>query len=200
MSIVQPPRLATFLMERLAGCEPVLLGDLQEEYRAGQSRWWYWREALYVIAWSLVGAIRRHPVKFLRAIVAMMLAHWLAILALSARPLDPFVEMMPGWIYMRYQVHRLVWIALSFPMCAIATWSVARVHPEVRVSATLVVVMWSALNVMGDAELRRLWGNMPDPSFVPYFLRHVLGILVWLAAIVVGGMFVPVRLRGSSQT
>ena len=32
MSTAQPPKLATFLMERLAGCEPVLLGDLQEEY------------------------------------------------------------------------------------------------------------------------------------------------------------------------
>ena len=102
---------------------------------------------------------------------------------------------------MRYQVYTLVWIAFSFPVVAIATWSIARLHPEVRVPATLVVVVWSILTVMmGDAELRRLWGNMPDPSFVPYLVRHVLGILVWLAAMVVGGMFVPVRIRGSAET
>ena len=187
-------------MERLAGCEPVLLGDLQEEYQAGQSRWWYWREALSVVAWSLVGAIRSHPVKFLRAIAALIIAHGVAGLALSALPLDTLLYVMPGRIYMRYQVHTLAWIALSFPICAIATWSIARLHPEVRVPATLVVVLWSVLTVMtGDAELRRLWGNLPDSSFVPYFLRHVLGILVWLAAMVVGGMFVPVRVRGSAE-
>jgi hypothetical protein len=187
-------------MERLTGCEPVLLGDLQEEYRAGRSRWWYWREALSVVAWSLLCAIRGHPVKFLRAIAALMIAHWVAGLALSALPLESLLYVMPGWLYMRYQVYTLAGILLSFPTCAIATWSIARLHPEVRVPATLVVVVWSALNVMGDAELRRLWGNIPDPSFVPYFLRRVLGILVWLAAMVVGGMFVPVRVRGSAET
>jgi hypothetical protein len=187
-------------MERLAGCESVLLGDLQEEFRAGQSRWWYWREALSVIAWSLLGAIRRHPVKFLRAIAALVIAHGVAGLALSALPLESLIYLMPGRIFMRYQVYTLAWIALSFPMYAIGTWMVARLHPEVRVPATLVVVAWSALGVMGDAELRRLWGSMPQPGFAPYFVRHVLGILVWLVAMVVGGIFVPVRLRGSSET
>ena len=199
MNVTQPPKLATFLMERLAGCEPVLLGDLQEEYRAGRSRWWYWREALSVVAWSLVGAIRNHPVKFLRAIGALLIAHWVAGIALSAVPFESLIYVMPGRIFMRYQVYTLAWIAFSFPMYAIATWSIARLHSEVRVPATLAVVVWSALSVMGDAELRRLWGNMPDPSFVPYFLRHVLGILVWLAAMVIGGMFVPVRVRGSEE-
>ena len=116
VSTAQPPKLATFLMERLAGCEPVLLGDLQEEYRAGQSRWWYWRETLSVVAWSLVGAIRSHPVKFLRAIAALIIAHRVAGFALSALPLESLLYVMPGWIYMRYQVYTLAWIALSFPL------------------------------------------------------------------------------------
>ena len=201
MSAAQPPKLATFLMERLAGCGPILLGDLQEEYRAGRSRWWYWREALHVVAWSLVVGIRSHPIKFLRAIAALVIANWVAAFALSVLPLASLVEyVMPGWIYMRYQVQTLAWISLSFPICVIATWSMARLHPEVRVPATLVVVVWSVLNVMGDAELRRLWGNMPEPRFVPYLLRHVLVILVWPAAMVVGGMFVPVQFRGSAKT
>src|SRR5687767_16031722 len=66
MTAAQPPKLATFLIERLAGGEPALLSDLQEEYRSGRSRSWYWREALSAIGWSLIGVIRRHPVKFLR--------------------------------------------------------------------------------------------------------------------------------------
>jgi hypothetical protein len=189
-------------MERLGGCGPILMGDLQEEYRAGRSRWWYWREALSVIAWSLLGAIRSHPVKFLRAIAALLIANGVAGYALwSVRleSLNYLMQVMPGWVYMRYQVHTLASISLSFPICAVAIWSMARLHPEVRVPATLVVLALSVPNVMGDAELHRLWANMPEPRFVPYLLRHVLGILVWLAAIVVGGMFVPVRFRRSTE-
>jgi hypothetical protein len=199
----RPPKLATFLLERLAGGEPILLGDLEEEYRSGRSRWWYWREALHVVVWSLVGAIRRHPIQFLRAIAGLVIANGVAGFALSASA--PFLSSlvmrrMPGWIYGPYQVYTLAWIALTLPITTVAAWSMARLHPNVRVPATLVVVMWSVLNITGDAELHRLWQNMPEPRFVPYLLRHVLGILMWLAAMVVGGMFLPVRVRKSAQT
>ena len=120
------------------------------------------REALSVVAWSLVGAIGSHPVKFLRAIAALIIAHWVVGFAPSALPLESLLHVMPGWIYMRYQVYTLAGISLSFPMYATATWGIARLHPEVRVPATLVVVVWAALSVLGDAELRRLWGNMPE--------------------------------------
>ena len=200
MSAAQPPKLATFLIERLAGGQPVLLGDLEEEYRSGRSRWWYWREALSVIAWSLIGVTRRHPVKFLRAIAALLIANGVAAYIVSAVFLKSLDYLPPGWIYMRYQIHTVVWMSLSFPICATATWSMARLHPDVRVPATLVVVALAIPNVMSDVELQRLWANMPEPRFVPYFVRHVLGILVWLAALVAGGMFVPVRLRGSLKT
>jgi len=75
----------------------------------------------------------------------------------------------------------------------------ARLHPEVRVPATLVVLALSLPNVTGDAELQRLWANIAEPTFIPYLLRHVLGIVVGPAAIAVGGMFVPVQLRGSRR-
>ena len=86
LSAAQPPKLATFLMERLAGCGPILLGDLQEEYRAGRSRWWYWREALHVVAWSLVVGIRSHPIKFLRAIAALVIANNVAVACFMGAP------------------------------------------------------------------------------------------------------------------
>jgi hypothetical protein len=201
VSAAQPPRFATFLMERIAGCGPILVGDLQEEYRAGRSQWWYWREALHVVAWSLVVGIRSHPIRFVRAIVALVIANNVAGVVAGAINLEFLEYLPPGWPYERYQLHLLAFIALSFPLCASATWSMARFHPEVRVPATLVVVVLLILNVIvGDAELRRLWGNMPEPRFVPYLLRHVLGILVWMAANLVGGMLVPVQFRASKKT
>ena len=199
MSATDPPKLATFLMERLAGCGPNLLGDLQEEYFAGRSRWWDWREALHVVAWSLVVGVRNQPIRFLRAIAAFVIANNLAGLAVGALALE-LVRDTPGWFYSRYQVYTLVWIALSFPIVATATWSMAKLHAEVRVPATFVVVGLMLLNiVLKDIELQRLWENMPEPRFVPYFLRHVLGILVWIAAVLVGGTLVPVQSRGTAS-
>jgi hypothetical protein len=199
LSATDPPKLATFLMERLAGCGPILLGDLQEEYCGGRSRMWYWREALHVVAWSLVVGVRRHPIKFLRAIAAFVIANNLAGLAVGALALE-FVKDTPGWIYSRHQVYTLVWIALAFPIFATATWCMAKLHPEVRVPATLVVAGLMILNiVLKDVELQRLWQNMPEPRFIPYFLRHVLGSFVWITAVVVGGTLVPVQSRGLAR-
>jgi hypothetical protein len=77
---------------------------------------------------------------------------------------------------------------------------VARVHPDVRVPATLVGFAWGLVNVLGDAELQRLWGNMPEARFVPYLVLHVLAILAWFAALLVGGILAPVRPRRSTNT
>jgi len=187
-------------MERIAGCGPILVGDLQEEYRAGRSQWWYWREALHVVAWSLVVGLRSHPIRSVRAIVALMIANNVAAIAAAAIYLEFLEYLPPGWPYARYQLHTLASIGLSFPLYAAAAWSVARFHREVRVPATLVVVLLMILNVIvGDAELRRLWGNMPEPRFVPYLLRHVFGILGWIAATVVGGILAPVQFRASEK-
>jgi hypothetical protein len=163
----QPPKVATFLMERIAGAGPIFLGDLQEEFSAGRSRWWYWREALHAMAWAIVRAIRHHPIRFVRAIGMLAVVNTLAGIALSAMSSSLF-HVVPGWIYMRYHVYMLAWIALCFPTVGLTTWTMARLHPDVRVPATLVMVAWALLNVVGDAELRRLWANMPEPRFAPY--------------------------------
>ena len=55
-----PPRAATWLLEHLGGCycrEP-LSGDLIEEFRAGRSAAWYWRQVLQAIA-ADIGSARR---------------------------------------------------------------------------------------------------------------------------------------------
>ena len=41
-----PPRLATWLLSRFGPANDALLGDLLEEYRAGRSARWYWRQVM----------------------------------------------------------------------------------------------------------------------------------------------------------
>ena len=52
MSRRQPPKLATWLLDRLGYTRhnAALAGDLLEEFRSGRSRAWYWRQAAMVIA------------------------------------------------------------------------------------------------------------------------------------------------------
>jgi hypothetical protein len=186
-------------MERVAGSGPILLGDLHEEFSAGRSRWWYWREAIHAMAWAIVGAIRHHPIRLVRALLMLAVVNTVAGVALSAFCSSLF-HVMPGWIYMRYQVYMLAWISLSLPIIALTTWTMARLHPDVRVPATLVVIAWSLGNVALDGELQRLWANASEPRFVPYLVLRVGAILAWLAALLIGGILAPVPSRQPTAT
>jgi len=170
----QPPRLATFLLERVAGSGPILLGDLHEEFSAGRSRWWYWREAIHAMAWAIVGAIRHHPIRLVRALLMLAVVNTVAGVALASF-CNSLFHVMPGWIYMRYQVYMLAWISLSLPIIGVSTWTMARLHPDVRVPATLVMIAWSLVNA--TPELQRLWANASEPRFVPYLVLRVGAIL-----------------------
>lgn len=46
----QPPRLALALLNRVVPQEEPLTGDLVEEFAAGRSRGWFWRQAIAAVA------------------------------------------------------------------------------------------------------------------------------------------------------
>jgi hypothetical protein len=65
-----PPRSATWLLERLdadSRLDP-LIGDLLEEFAAGRSRLWYWRQASGVLALELLRTARTHALSFVAAV------------------------------------------------------------------------------------------------------------------------------------
>lgn len=61
MSRREPPFLAAWLLDRLVTWDrkEALLGDLFEEYQAGRTAGWYWRETFVALLISMRGAARR---------------------------------------------------------------------------------------------------------------------------------------------
>ena len=62
MNAQLPPRLATWLLQRLAPgyCAESFAGDLLEEFRAGEGSAWYWRQVLTAVAingWRFVNTV-----------------------------------------------------------------------------------------------------------------------------------------------
>jgi hypothetical protein len=66
----RPPAFATWLLERFGvkRQNEALMGDLAEEYQAGQSRMWYWWQTLVAIWATAVRDIRAHKLLALRAL------------------------------------------------------------------------------------------------------------------------------------
>ncbi len=72
MTARTPPRVATWLLERLGGeirFAPVI-GDLIEQFDAGRSSYWYWWQASGVLALELGRVLRAHALSFSAAILA----------------------------------------------------------------------------------------------------------------------------------
>jgi hypothetical protein len=65
----QPPKVATHLLMCLGPEDESLTGDLFEEYGAGRSRLWYWRQVLSAILVGAAGDFRHHPRPAVRAVL-----------------------------------------------------------------------------------------------------------------------------------
>jgi hypothetical protein len=127
-----PPRLATFLLHRLGEGNDALAGDLDEEYRAGRSRSWYWRQ---VCAAIVLGTLRMAGVAPLRT-MAGVASGWLTLLLFFLAMGDATADAVSGWLFQWERVHayatqiwwpfQIVGVAVSYVGFALAGIAVAR--------------------------------------------------------------------------
>ncbi len=76
MNRTQPPHLATWMLEHLttAGQDEPLAGDLLEEFRAGRSSGWYWRQIISAIAIGWARSVFEHRIVLLFAAIWSLLS------------------------------------------------------------------------------------------------------------------------------
>ena len=67
---LNPPKLALWLLQHACpgNHDQVLTGDILEKFRVGQSRSWFWKEALIAITVGIVAEFRQHWPHFSYAI------------------------------------------------------------------------------------------------------------------------------------
>jgi len=102
-----PPKLASWLLEHAGSLyrREALAGDLLEEYRAGRSDAWYWRQVLWAI-----GASVGHAVRAVSSAWLALLMWWGALLLFSflwkwpaiVLVLDPSIY----WLYLARRKRR----------------------------------------------------------------------------------------------
>jgi hypothetical protein len=99
----QPPKVATHLLMCLGPEDESLTGDLFEEYGAGRSRLWYWRQVLSAILVGAAGDLRNHR----RLAVRAVLLGWVVLIP---------------WFYFTIAVYRKVPSWVGFDTWASGAW------------------------------------------------------------------------------
>jgi hypothetical protein len=196
---VTPPTVATWLLVRFGSPRnrEVVAGDLSEQFQAGRSASWYWRQALSAVALGAITDIRGHKA---RAVLALLTAY--GAMCLFYFPVSPFWDssttrdfVMRAWAWMwGPPVHMKVlhwWAALlDIPGMLWIGWCVGRLHRPYRTAmvplATLFIVVLQIPRlywIIGNAMTGSGYGEALD--------IHLAGMVFTVIGMLSGGLWNP---------
>jgi hypothetical protein len=208
----QPPRLATWLLERLTSDEKreSLIGDLLEQYVHGRSAAWYWRQAIGSILAGSVRDIRDHKLLAVRAVLVGLAAmsvfgaldrFFLQVVSVLASGGIYFgghwVTLDYGWMRNRLYIAFL----LALLGAAASGWIVGRLHRRHQmpmVFAFLVSVVLASMLQMAIQVMLVGWTIRP---IVQYSQTIVVVFVFVPCCILLGGLMSgPGSLDASGQS
>jgi hypothetical protein len=206
MSSRTAPRAATWLLERVGGrsrFDP-LIGDLLEQFAAGHSRLWYWRQAVGTLAIDLAQPLRLHAFSFIAAIAAGYGLIWLldAGYPYAFQPLQQNLSALSRHPWTIQAVLRAAGMVmcglLADALILVPVWAVTRIHRSHP--RALLSVLAAAVTVRYLPGLTRLVIHAAtDPRFTaPLALRHLhlMMPVAWQAlCILAAGLWVVRRPR-----
>lgn len=193
MRSTNPPRLAALLLQVFA-VDDAIAGDLDEEYQAGRSAAWYWRQTIAAV---LAAPLRQFDPHELFAVQGMfMQIVMLALISVTA----VFTVKVTAWLVYREGVmqmllepsvaRELLRIVVSFVAALLAGVAIARVHTRSRTAAVLafstVVTLWAFVNLYVMDGVGNLDAVLP----------HVFGLLVFISGLLAGGIHLEPVMHG----
>jgi hypothetical protein len=195
----QPPRFATWLLERTTSDEKreSLIGDLLEQFVHGRSAAWYWRQAIGSILAGSARDIRDHKLLAVRAVSVGLASMWVfsAVVRFALQVLwvlasggvyigGHWIRLDYGWI--RYRMY--IAFLLTLFGSAASGWIVGRMHRD-RQAPMVLAYLTSALvaAIVQMAVQIRLIGWTIRPV-AQYPQTIVLFFVLVPIAILVGGV------------
>jgi hypothetical protein len=195
------PAVATALLSRIAPHDGALLGDLAEEYQAGRSRAWYWRQTLTAVALTAVRDLKAHPLRTLWSVVIGWGSLLLLFLVLGDFTANGIAGVLWGWDrqaayatgwWWPFQITAAFVSYAGFALSAIVVVRVSGRHATVKLLAYAASVLLAllAFDVWMETVMARSRVPIPHALFyavsvaLPYHWRSgvVLAPLVVLCA------------------
>lgn len=180
---MNPPALAMAILMRLGPRDEPMVGDLIEEYAAGRSRMWFWRQALAAVAAGAIRGIRDQP---LRAVGAVALG-W-AVLALvfvlfGDKAANGLAKLMWNWnravgygsnVWWPFQITAAF---VSYAGFALSAFVVARLHrgnPAMLLAYVTSVEIALVAGAVAIEVLTYLYDRVPLPHPLFYVVSVTL--------------------------
>jgi hypothetical protein len=197
MQLVQPPKAARWLLERL-GCSPnnaTVIGDLDERYRQGRSDLWYWRQALQAIAMSFF----KEAWTYKLLIASAILYGWTIYFYVSRFSFYLTWELfsaLASWSrYWRHDSTPMVVQVSELLLWGILTgWLVARWHPRSRKATVLAYAGFFAAMQTAQIAHDLLRGRGGPPFYILIFSIPLLVVIIPITILIGGGIF-DIRMR-----
>ena len=190
--MTEPPKLAAALLRWFGPHYPALAGDLLERHQSGESRWWYWRQVIGIIAASISTEVLRHPVITIRALALGFAFTWVmwryVMWAVMNYDELLFATGLVPWFYTHgYGLsHPAIWAATAV-LYGLSGWIVGRVSRE---SAATVLVYAVVGEFLFFVEFG-MWRFISDS--VPYPLLLILTAAIRPLPTLFGGLWAVSR-------
>jgi hypothetical protein len=193
----RPPALALWTLARFAPADEALVGDLLQEFAAGRSRAWVWRQVVTAVWLGALRDIAAHRTRtaaavvtgwsvvfLLYGLVGDLTANGLARLLFDWDSDRAYAGDVPWWPF---------WITSSF--VSYATFALAgfivsrlnRAHPSLLLTYTVTIGLGVIVGGVVIETLTARWGMVPVPHILFYFVAVSLPHY-WRAGIVLAPM------------
>jgi hypothetical protein len=188
------PRAATWLLERLGSSSRFdpLIGDLIEQFAAGRSRFWFWRQTAGAFGSHIFQALRKHALSFMSAVLAGCALSWLWQFGCSLAFQPVYVNLAAvkqhPWAFEAFArlAGMQVNMAAEYALCFTSAWLVTRLHRTHQ--RAVLVAFTAAIIAQSLPTIAQPYDGAPDSGFVVSLTTHVVLTLLRVACTLVGGL------------
>lgn len=188
------PRAATWLLERLGSAarfDP-LIGDLVEQFAAGRSRLWFWRQAAGALGIHVLETLRTHALSFISAVLAGCLLNslWQFGCSLAFQPVYAGLTAVKQHPWTFGAFARLTGMQANmiaeYALCLTSAWLVTRLHRAHQ--RAVLLAFTAALIAQSLPTIAQPFDGAPDSGFLISLATHVILTVLRVACTLVGGL------------